>query len=173
MNCPNINSVETYSRVDTDLLATHGLKHFLQLDTELLNVVEDDAGLSKKSNSYENIDLCNALYNPICGNTKYSATIRSTHDIQSQMHDYWRSSIAISEIEQLSLLKTYCKNVKQINTVKGNNVSLTRCLYPDTRLCLNIDISRRDVQDNGESLHWMCQPLLILSSTTSITDYRH
>lgn len=31
--------IETYTQVGTDLFATHGLKHFLQLDTELLNVV--------------------------------------------------------------------------------------------------------------------------------------
>lgn len=35
----------------TDLLATHGLKHFLQLHSKLLDVVEDDAGL-KEENSY-------------------------------------------------------------------------------------------------------------------------
>lgn len=31
--------------VNTDLFSPHGLKHFLQLDTELLDVVEDNAGL--------------------------------------------------------------------------------------------------------------------------------
>lgn len=39
---------QTYTLITqecTDLFATHGLKHLLQLDTELLNVVEDDAGL--------------------------------------------------------------------------------------------------------------------------------
>lgn len=39
----------TYTSVGTNLFATHGLKHFLQLDTELLNVVEDDAGLWKEN----------------------------------------------------------------------------------------------------------------------------
>lgn len=33
------------TQVGTDLFATHGLEHLLQLDTELLNVVEKDAGL--------------------------------------------------------------------------------------------------------------------------------
>lgn len=36
---------------ETDLFAAHGLKHFFQLDSELLDVVEDDAGL-KEENSY-------------------------------------------------------------------------------------------------------------------------
>lgn len=35
----------TLSWVSTDLFPPHGLKHFLQLDTELLDVVEDNAGL--------------------------------------------------------------------------------------------------------------------------------
>lgn len=32
-------------KVGTDLFSPHGLKHFLQLDAELLDVVEDNAGL--------------------------------------------------------------------------------------------------------------------------------
>lgn len=38
----------THTQVGTDLFATHGLKHLLQLDSKLLNVVEDDAGLGKR-----------------------------------------------------------------------------------------------------------------------------
>lgn len=40
------------SRVGTDLFAAHGLKHLFQLDSKLLDVVEDDAGL-KEENSYD------------------------------------------------------------------------------------------------------------------------
>lgn len=43
----------------TNLFATHGLKHFLQLDSKLLDVVEDDAGLEEE-NSY------NAVSTSIC-----------------------------------------------------------------------------------------------------------
>lgn len=39
------DAAETLSWVSTDLFPPHGLKHFLQLDTELLDVVEDNAGL--------------------------------------------------------------------------------------------------------------------------------
>lgn len=41
--------VETPTEVGTDLFAAHGLKHFLQLDSKLLDVVEDDAGLQEKN----------------------------------------------------------------------------------------------------------------------------
>lgn len=39
---------DTHTQVGTDLFATHGLKHLLQLNSKLLNVVEDDAGLGKR-----------------------------------------------------------------------------------------------------------------------------
>lgn len=35
------------TKESTDLFAAHGLEHLLQLDSELLNVVEEDAGLQE------------------------------------------------------------------------------------------------------------------------------
>lgn len=42
---PQTNAADRNTKVDANLFSTHGLEHFLQLDTELLNVVEDDTGL--------------------------------------------------------------------------------------------------------------------------------
>lgn len=43
---------------DTDLFASHGLKHLLQLDAELLDVVEEDAGLQKQSEKNVRLLMC-------------------------------------------------------------------------------------------------------------------
>lgn len=66
------DTADRQPEVGTDLFASHGLEHLLQLDTQLLDVVKEDAGLWKHKGNIETM-FCKiqGQINPIRKNIKY------------------------------------------------------------------------------------------------------